>query len=73
VGGKTLTTLSESMWPPEGMYVKNTFEFVDKILDVHIIPNDILVSFDVEVLFPSIHVDEALEILDRWLKEQQMC
>jgi hypothetical protein len=42
----------ESMRPPEGLYVKNTFEFGDKIKEVHITPNDILVSFDVEALFP---------------------
>jgi hypothetical protein len=41
------------MEPPEGLYVKYTFKFVDKIKDVHIMPYDMLVSFDVEALFPS--------------------
>jgi hypothetical protein len=25
----------ESMWPPEELYVKTTFELVDKMKDVH--------------------------------------
>jgi hypothetical protein len=58
------------MEPPEGLYVKNTFKFVDNIKDVHIMPYDILVSFDVKALFPSIPVDEALELLKQWLEEQ---
>jgi hypothetical protein len=57
------------MHPPEGLYVKNTFEFVDKIKDAHIMPYDMFVSFDVEALFPSIPVDEALELLKKWLEE----
>jgi hypothetical protein len=34
---------------PEGLYVKNIIEFVDKIKEVQIMPNDILVSFDAEL------------------------
>jgi hypothetical protein len=44
--------------------VKNTFECVDKIKDVHIMPYDMLVLFDVDALFPSIPVDEVLEVLE---------
>jgi hypothetical protein len=33
---------------------------------------DMLVSFDVEALFPSIPVDEALELLQKWLEEQHL-
>jgi hypothetical protein len=59
-----------SMRTPEGLYVKNTFEFVDKIKNAHIMPyHDMLDSFDVEALFPSILVDEALELLKKWLEE----
>jgi hypothetical protein len=39
--------------------VKNTFEFVDKINDVHIMPYDKLVTFY-----------EALELLKKWLEEK---
>jgi hypothetical protein len=60
------------MRPPEGLYVKNTFELVDKIKDVHIMPYDMLVSFDVEALIPRIPVVEALELLKKWLEEQHL-
>jgi hypothetical protein len=33
-------------------------------------PYDMLVSFDVEALIPSIPVDESLDILKKWLEEQ---
>jgi hypothetical protein len=34
--------------------------------------NDILVSFEGNVLNPSIPVDEALDFVKRWLEEQQL-
>jgi hypothetical protein len=62
---KWLVPEFESMQPLEGLYVKNTFEFADKIKNVYIMQYDILVSFDVEALFPSIPVDEALELVKK--------
>jgi hypothetical protein len=62
----------ESMQPPEGLHVKNTFEFVDKIKNVHIMPYDMLVSFDVEAIFRSIHVDETLNFLKKSLEQQHL-
>jgi hypothetical protein len=47
---KWLVAKFESMRPPDALYVKNTFEFIDKINDVH----NMLVSFDVEAIYPSI-------------------
>jgi hypothetical protein len=35
-------------------------------------PFDILVSFDVEALFQSISVDEALKLLKKWLEKQHL-
>jgi hypothetical protein len=52
--------------------VKNTFEFVDKVKNVHIMPYDMLVSLDVKALFPSMLVDEALKLLKKWLEEQHL-
>jgi hypothetical protein len=69
---KWLVSEFVSMLPPEGMYVKNTVEFVDKIKNVHIMPYDMLVSFDVKALFPSIPVDEGMELLKKWLEEQHL-
>jgi hypothetical protein len=62
---KWLVPEFESIRPPEGLYVENTFEFVEKIKDIHIMPYDMMVSFDVEALFLSIPVDEALELLKK--------
>jgi hypothetical protein len=35
-------------------------------------PFDMLVSFDVEALFQSIPVDEALKLLKKWLEKQHL-
>lgn len=56
---------------PEGKSVKNTFDFVEKMKDVRMGPNDLLVSFDVEALFPSIPIDKALLLLDEWLTKHE--
>ena len=45
---------------------------MDKVKDPFIRPNDILASFDVESLYPSIPVDEALEMLKEWLADQDL-
>jgi hypothetical protein len=69
---KWLVPEIESMQPPEGLYVKNTFEFVDKVKNVHIMTYDMLVSLHVKALFPSMPVDEALKLLKKWLEEQHL-
>jgi hypothetical protein len=66
---KWLVPEFKSMQPAEGLYMMNTIEFVDKIKNVHIMPYDMLVSFDMEALFPSIPVDEVLKLLKKRLEE----
>jgi hypothetical protein len=56
--------------PSKGLYVKYTFDFVDKIKVIHIMPYDMLILFDVEALFPSIPMDKVLELLKKWLEKQ---
>jgi hypothetical protein len=53
------------MKPPEGLSVKNTFEFVKTVKDTYIGHNEILASFDVESLYPSLPVEV-------WLAEQDL-
>lgn len=48
--------------------VLNTFEFVEKVKDITIQDDEIMVSFDVQQLFPSIPVDVALESIKHHLE-----
>lgn len=47
--------------------VKNSFEFIEKIKDILIAIDEIMISFDVSSLFPSIPVDIALNELKKHL------
>lgn len=47
--------------------VKNSYEFAEKISDVKIKDDEIMVSFDVTSLFPSVPVEEALDSLKEHL------
>lgn len=40
--------------PPEGFCVNNTFDFIERVEKETIQPDEVLISFDVEALFPSI-------------------
>ena len=52
----------------ESMSVKNSFECVERVKGVKFNQDEILVSFDVCSLFPSIPVNKALEILEKHLE-----
>lgn len=41
---------------PEGFSIKNSLEFAEQIMDLRLEDDEIMVSFDVETLFPSIPV-----------------
>lgn len=59
--------------PPLKSYsVKNSFEFVQKIKNVKINENEIMISFDVCSLFPSIPVDLALIEFKKHLDETEV-
>lgn len=47
--------------------VQNSFEFVENIKNVKLEEDEVMISFDVEQLFPSIPVDEAIEAMDEHL------
>jgi len=47
--------------------VKSSLEFKEKINRTHIYEDEVMVSFDVTALFPSVPVEKALEIVeDKW-------
>lgn len=54
---------------PEGRSIKNSMEFAKVIKQLTLSEDEIMVSFDVESLFPSIPIDEALNDMDKWLTE----
>jgi len=50
---------------------KNTQSFVDKIKDIHVKPDESLVSFDVTALFTSIPVSKTVEIIQDRLEKDK--
>lgn len=64
---KWLVSELKQLPDPEGCSIKNSFEFAEKIIHLVLEEDEIPVSFDVEALFPSIPVEEALVALDEWL------
>lgn len=55
--------------PPENSQVTNSYDFANKIEDLTIEDNEIMVSFDVEMLFPSVPIPETIELVSEWLKK----
>ncbi len=49
-------------------HVRNTKHFVDSVKDIHVADNEILVSYDVTALYPSVPQDEAIELIYQKLK-----
>lgn len=48
---------------PENLAVKNSYEFIEKVKNIELTDNEILVSFDVTSLFPSVPVKQTLVYL----------
>ena len=69
---KFLVSTFNNLIPPIGLYVNNTYEFVDKLISQNINNTEIMVSFDVVSLFPSIPIPETLVILKKWLQHQHL-
>ena len=53
----------------ESYSLKNSHEFADEIKDIKIADDEILVSFDVTAMFPSIPIGKTVELLRNWLKK----
>ena len=64
---KWLIQQFKKLEPPPSLSIKNSIDFVDKIKNVRISRNETMFSFDVKSLFPSIPVDKAILLLEKWL------
>lgn len=52
--------------------LKNVFEFVNLAKTVALKSDEIIVSFDVESLFPNVSIDLALRCAKDWLEENRV-
>ena len=65
---KALVPILRSLQGRSGHYVKNSRELKARIKDWTVKRDEILVSYDVEKLYPSIPVKKALELIECLLK-----
>jgi hypothetical protein len=61
----------KSIQPLNGLAIKNSIDFIEKVKDTTVADDEILVSFDVVSLFPSIPIDEALQNMNDWLVQRR--
>ena len=52
-------------------YVKNSAHFVSMIKDMKVEEDEVLVSYDVTALFPSVPQDEAIDIIHKVLRNDE--
>ena len=65
---KALVPILRSLQGRSGNYVKNSRQLKERIKDWTVRRDEILVSYDVEKLYPSIPVNKALELIECLLK-----
>lgn len=57
---------------PESLSVKNNKEFIEKVKNFELEPDDLLISFDVTALYPNVPLNESLEFFDDWINQQDL-
>lgn len=57
----------QKLQDPVGCSIKNSLEFANKLNGLVLVDDEIMVSFDVDSLFPSIPVDIGLLAMEEWL------
>lgn len=67
---ETLVPILRSLQGRSGHYIKNSRELREKVKDWSIKRDEILVSYDVEKLYPSIPISKALELIECLLKSK---
>jgi hypothetical protein len=66
---KYLTKVFSSFKKFDSMSVKNNINLIEKLSNNKIKENEILISFDVVALFPSIPIEITIGFLKEWLNE----
>ena len=54
-----------------GLHVKNSTELKDRVKNWRVNKNEVLVSYEVKILYPSIPIDEALKFVEKLLNENR--
>jgi hypothetical protein len=67
---KLLFPILRELQGRSGMFVKNSRELKQKVQQWRVERNEILVSYDVKNLYPSIPIAEALELVDNLLRSK---
>ena len=65
---KALVPILRSLQGRSGHYIKNSMELKEKVKHWTIQRDEILVSYDVEKLYPSIPIPKALDLIENLLK-----
>ena len=65
---KTLVPILRKLQGRSGHYIKNSQELKEKVKNWTILRDEILVSYDVEKLYPSIPIKKALDLIENLLR-----
>lgn len=65
-----MKTIYAKLLPQSDKMIKSTKEFIDKIRNLKIKENEMIVSFDIKELYPSINIEEIQQIINTKLKEK---
>jgi hypothetical protein len=57
---------------PISRSIKNSVELINKLKEEEIKEDEIMISFDIEALFPSIPMNEATVLLSEWICDQDI-
>lgn len=64
---KWLVAEFKKLCQPPSFSVKNSIEFTNKVSDIQLEADEVMVSFDVTALFPSVPLQETFTYLENWL------
>lgn len=69
---KWLVQRFNSLGRSDNFSIKNSIELANRLKNLSLSNNEVLVSFDIESYFPSVPIDKALLALQNWLDKQDI-